>query len=252
MREPAPPADGPKPTLRVRDLHSGYGAGGDIIRGVSLDVAPGSIMAVIGPNGSGKSTFAKTLAGLLPPRRGTISLTGTDVTALDAPRRVAEDLAYVPQERNVFPSLTVRENLSLATEFMRKRARGRPSRETLATSLFPDVLTRSKTLAGNLSGGQRQMLAFACAMLADPDLLLLDEPSAGLSPRFASRTMQAVERVRASGVTVVLVEQNVQAALGVANSVLVMVAGQVRLLADPSTIKAADLARLFFSGTSPS
>jgi ABC-type branched-subunit amino acid transport system ATPase component len=155
-------------------------------------------------------------------------------------------LAYVPQEANVFRSLTIRENLKLATEFLRGRSGVGPAQEAQVMSLFPELGQRPKTLAGNLSGGQRQMLAFACALLANPEVLLLDEPTAGLSPKFVGETMEAVVRVRESGVTVLLVEQNVAAAMRIADEVMVLVAGTKRLLARPSDISSVDLADLFF------
>jgi branched-chain amino acid transport system ATP-binding protein/neutral amino acid transport system ATP-binding protein len=234
------------PALSVSDLRAGYGAGGDTICGISLDQAPETILAVIGPNGSGKSTFVKTLAGLLRPRTGTLAVTGRDVTHLSPAKRVAAGLAYVPQEANIFGSLTIRENLKLATEFLRGRAGVGPAQTAQVMALFPELARRPKLLAGNLSGGQRQMLAFACALLANPEVLLLDEPSAGLSPKFVGETMEAVKRVRESGVTVLLVEQNVAAALRIADEVMVLVAGRKRLRGPASDISTADLAHLFF------
>jgi branched-chain amino acid transport system ATP-binding protein len=236
------------PALAVRGLRAGYGRGDDIVRGLDLDLPPETITAVIGPNGSGKSTFVKALAGLLRARHGTISVTGTDVTALSAAQRVATGMAYVPQEHNIFATLTIAENLKLATEFLAGRPGVGGEHQARVLALFPDLAARAKTLAGNLSGGQRQMLAFACAMLANPEVLLLDEPSAGLSPRFVGKTMQAVARVRDAGVTVLLVEQNVQAALGIADTALVLVAGRRSLLAPADEVRQADLGALFFHG----
>jgi ABC-type branched-subunit amino acid transport system ATPase component len=236
------------PALRVRELRAGYEGGGDIVCGIDLEQAPETILAVIGPNGSGKSTFVKTLAGLLRPRAGTIAITGRDVTGLSPASRVAAGLAYVPQEANVFRGLTIRENLKLATEFLRRRAGVGPEQEAQVLAMFPEITGRMRTLAGNLSGGQRQMLAFACALLANPEVMLLDEPSAGLSPRFVAEIMDAVTRVRAAGVTVLLVEQNVPAALRIADEAVVLVGGRIAHRASASAIAAADLADLFFAG----
>lgn len=233
--------------LSVQGLRAGYGKGGDIVCGIDLDQAPETILAVIGPNGSGKSTFVKTLAGLLRPRAGSIAVTGRDVTPLSPARRVMAGLAYVPQEANVFGNMTIRENLKLATEFLRGRPGVGPAQQALVMNLFPELAARPKLLAGNLSGGQRQMLAFACALLANPEVLLLDEPSAGLSPKFVGETMEAVARVRESGVTVLLVEQNVAAALRIADEVMVLVAGRQSLRAPARDISNADLADLFFA-----
>jgi ABC-type branched-subunit amino acid transport system ATPase component len=219
------------------------------VRGITLDLAPESILVVIGPNGSGKSSFVKTLAGLLPSRDGSIAVTGKAVTALSPAKRVMAGLAYVPQEANVFRNLTIQENLKLATEFLRGRRGVGPAQQAQVLSLFPELLRRPATLAGNLSGGQRQMLAFACALLANPEVLLLDEPTAGLSPKFVGETMDAVVRVREAGVTVLLVEQNVSAALRIADEVVVLVAGQKRLQAGVAAISSRDIADLFFGKT---
>ncbi len=233
--------------LEATDLRSGYGRADDTVRGISLALAPGSITAVIGPNGSGKSSFIKTLAGLLPARAGRIRLAGQDLTTLSPARRCLAGIAYVPQEGNVFRGMTVRENLALATEFLRGRAGVGPEREGTVLAMFPDLGQAGAKLAGNLSGGQRQMLAFACALLAAPDMLLLDEPSAGLSPRFVAEVMATVQRVRKLGITVLLVEQNVRAALGIADRVVVLVGGRLVAEGPPAEIAAADLGALFLS-----
>lgn len=235
------------PALSVADLRAGYGRGDDIVRGITLDQHPETILAVIGPNGSGKSSFVKTLAGLLDIRHGRVSVTGLDVTAETPARRVAAGLAYVPQEANVFPSLTIGENLKLATEFLRGRAGVGPEQRQRVLELFPEIAARLKARAGDLSGGQRQMLAFASALLANPEVLLLDEPSAGLSPKIVGQTMEAIVRVRAAGVTVLLVEQNVAAALEIADEAVVLVAGQVSLRDSAAAVRAADLGDLFFA-----
>ena len=227
-------------------MRAGYGAGDDIVRGIDLVVAAGTVLAVIGPNGSGKSSFARALAGLLRARGGRVRVGGVDVTGLGGARRVVAGLAYVPQERNVFGTMTIRENLQVATEFLRGRAGVGRERTEAVLGMFPELGARPSTRAGDLSGGQRQMLAFASAMLANPEVLLLDEPSAGLSPRLVEEVMGAVRRVREAGVTVVLVEQNVQAALGVADRVMVLVAGRSRLQAAAGEIRMEGLADLFF------
>ena len=167
--------------LRVSGLHAGYGAG-DILKGIDVRLEKGRIVTMIGPNGSGKSTFVKTLAGLLPAREGTIELQGEALNDLSPPKRVRAGVAYVPQEYNVFRNLTVLENLKIAREFMaEKRAHGKAVDEELV-ALFPELPAHFGKKAGNLSGGQRQMLAFACALAVQPKVLMLDEPSAGLSP----------------------------------------------------------------------
>lgn len=231
--------------LDVAGLRSGYGRADDTVRGISLTLPVGSITAVIGPNGSGKSSFVKTLAGLVPIRAGSIRLAGQELAALSPARRCLAGIAYVPQEGNVFRGMTVRENLSLATEFLRGRAGVGADRQAAVLEMFPDLRQADGKLAGNLSGGQRQMLAFACALMAAPALLLLDEPSAGLSPRFVAEVMATVQRVRQLGITVLLVEQNVRAALGIADHAVVLVGGRLVAEGPAADIDVADLGALF-------
>ena len=221
--------------LKVTGLHAGYGAG-DILKGVDLELAQGSIMTIIGPNGSGKSTLIKTLAGLLPARQGTVELEGRPLDGLSAPRRVLAGVAYVPQEYNVFRNLTVLENLKIAREFMGAgRSRERVLDDEVA-GLFPELAAHHKTQAGNLSGGQRQMLAFACALTVRPKVLMLDEPSAGLSPKYMSDVFDKVQRVNAIGVSILLVEQNAREALRISHTCIVLAGGRVRAVAPASEV----------------
>jgi branched-chain amino acid transport system ATP-binding protein len=233
------------PALGIKGLRAGYARGGDIVCGIDITQAPETILAVIGPNGSGKSTFVKTLAGLVPARAGSISIAGTDVTDRTPAQRAVAGIAYVPQEANVFRGMTVRENLKLATDFLRGRAGVEPVYEEKVLDTFPEIVRRKGALAGNLSGGQRQMLAFACALLANPEVLLLDEPSAGLSPALVLEVMGLVERVRATGVTVLLVEQNVGAALAIADEGVVLVGGRISMRAPARELSGSDLGDLF-------
>jgi branched-chain amino acid transport system ATP-binding protein/neutral amino acid transport system ATP-binding protein len=216
--------------LTVSALHAGYGAG-DILKGIDVALPAGRILTLIGPNGSGKSTFIKTLAGLLPARQGEIRLAGERLNDLSPPRRVRSGLAYVPQEYNVFRNLTVLENLKIAREFMGGTALG----DEMAT-LFPELSARHKTLAGNLSGGQRQMLAFACALTVRPRVLMLDEPSAGMSPKYMSEIFDTVKKVNAMGVSVLMVEQNATEALRISDACVVLAGGRVRLNAPAADV----------------
>jgi len=221
--------------FRVEGLHAGYGAG-DILKGVDLAVATGTIVTIIGPNGSGKSTLVKTLAGLLPARQGDIQLKGASIRDLTPPKRVHAGISYVPQEYNVFRNLTVLENLKIAREFMSGgRAKGPVVSEELV-ALFPELPTRFKALAGNLSGGQRQMLAFACALTVKPDLLIMDEPSAGLSPKYMTDIFDCIRKVNATGVSVLMVEQNAIEALRISSQCIVMANGRVRLCSDAASV----------------
>ena len=221
--------------LSTEGVAAGYG-GDDIISNISVTVVKGSIFCVIGPNGSGKSTFIKVLAGLLPARTGEIHLGAMSITRLSAPQRVAAGLAYVPQEFNIFTNLTVGENLRVSTEFLDRERRASAEQRERVLAMFPEVAGRLRLRAGYLSGGQRQMLAFACAMMAAPNVLLLDEPSAGLSPKLVAEIFDKVRSVNATGVTVVMIEQNVKEALRIADIALVLVNGATRLLATPDDI----------------
>jgi ABC-type branched-subunit amino acid transport system ATPase component len=215
--------------LRVSGLHAGYGAG-DILKGVDVVLGEGRLVTLIGPNGSGKSTLIKTLAGLLPARQGTIELCGARLNEMTAPKRVRAGLAYVPQEYNVFRNLTVLENLKIAREFMSDR-RGGQALDDALVALFPELPAHFRKKAGNLSGGQRQMLAFACAMTVRPKVLMLDEPSAGLSPKYMSDVFEKVKTVNSTGVSVLMVEQNAREALQIADTCIVLAGGRVRTVA---------------------
>ena len=216
--------------LRVAGLHAGYGAG-DILKGIDLELVQGSIMTIIGPNGSGKSTLVKTLAGLLPALQGTIELEGRQLSELGAPKRVRAGISYVPQEYNVFRNLTVLENLKIAREFMGANIHGRRVLDEGLEELFPELPKHYKIAAGNLSGGQRQMLAFACALTVRPKLLMLDEPSAGLSPLLTIEVFNKVEQVNRMGVSILMVEQNAIESLRISHSCIVLAGGRVRACA---------------------
>ena len=217
--------------LAVRQLHAGYGEG-DILKGVDVTLPAGQVVTIIGPNGSGKSTLLKTLAGLLPVRQGDIVLKGQSLKNLSAPRRVRAGLSYVPQEYNVFRNLTVLENLKIAREFMADaKTRGDAVISDELLELFPDLRGKFKARAGNLSGGQRQMLALACALAVRPEVLMLDEPSTGLSPKYMTDIFETVRTVNARGVSVLMVEQNAIEALRISNTCVVMANGRVRMTA---------------------
>ena len=232
------------PALQASGIVAGYGDA-DIVKGISAEVQAGKILGVIGPNGSGKSTFIKALAGLIATRRGEISLSGNSIAQLTPSQRVAAGIAYVPQEFNVFPNLSIGENLRVSTEFLGARRANVEQRERVL-SMFPEVAGRLKLRAGHLSGGQRQMLAFACAMMASPQVLLLDEPSAGLAPKLVGAIFERVKAANATGLTILLVEQNVKEALAIVDTVMVLVNGTVRLVATPEEIRTKhDLHKLF-------
>ena len=238
--------------LVAEDIVAGYEPGLPIVDGASLSVAPGEILAVLGPNGAGKSTFIKAIAGLVPIGRGRVRLEGRDITAAPAHGRLALGLAYVPQTENVFATMTVLDNLRLAGDALPQRHRA-GLRIAALLDAFPDLARQRGLLAGRLSGGQRQMLAVARALIVEPRVLMLDEPSAGLSPKLVEAVFVQLAAIRRDGVAIVLVEQNVRAALAIADRALVLVEGRNRhegradsLAADPA------LAALYLGGGGPS
>jgi ABC-type branched-subunit amino acid transport system ATPase component len=217
----------PGPLLRAESIASGYGAA-LIVRDVSISAGPGEVVTVIGPNGSGKSTLLKTLAGLVPARRGQIWHGDADVTALSAEARARAGLAYLPQEREVFGSLTVRENLRMGGYMLDRR--GLKAALERVYAAYPLLGSLDKSLAGRLSGGERKTVAMARVMMSSPSAVLLDEPTASLAPIPSARLLeQDVPALAASGVAVVLVEQRATAAMAVADWVYVLTGGTVEL-----------------------
>jgi len=229
--------------LDIQELEAAYEPGLPIVRGATLAVQPGEIVAILGPNGAGKSTLVKAVAGLVPVTAGRVRLHGQDITRVPAHRMVFEGLAFVPQTENVFANLSIAENLELAAAILKA-----DRRERLAPvyTMFPDLERQRTLLAGRLSGGQRQMLAVARALIAQPRVLMLDEPSAGLSPKLVGQVLEQLKRVRDHGVTVVLVEQNVKAALAVADRAAVLVEGRERIVGTAAELRGdARIAELY-------
>jgi ABC-type branched-subunit amino acid transport system ATPase component len=222
MSSPAPEA---RAALTVEGLTAGYG-GPPVIENVSVQARPGAITAIVGPNGAGKSTLLKAIAGLIRPTAGRVLVGGADVTGQPAERLVRKGLAYVPQVANVFPDLTVRENLEMGG-YTRKGGVGERMEQLFA--LFPDLRGSAHRQANTLSGGQRTMLALARGLMVDPAVLILDEPSAGLAPRFQSLIWERIEEIRATNVAVLVIEQNTRETLRHAQWAYVLVLGQNRL-----------------------
>jgi ABC-type branched-subunit amino acid transport system ATPase component len=231
MHVAAPPAaDEPAaapatPILHVEGVVAGYGEQ-EILHGISVSLFPSEVVAVIGPNGSGKSTLMKSMFGLVKVSGGHVTFKGKDITNL-APDQIARHgLSYVPQTDNIFPSLSIHENLEMGG-FLRPN--GIEGRMETVYGLFPDLTGRRKLRAGHLSGGQRQMLAMGRALMLEPEVLLLDEPSAGLSPKMVDVVFQKVMEINALGTTILLVEQNARVALSLADRAYVLAMGNNRL-----------------------
>jgi branched-chain amino acid transport system ATP-binding protein len=216
--------------LRLRNLDAGYGPL-TVLRRVSLHVNPGEIVTIVGANGAGKTTLLKTIAGLVRGRGGEIAFDGADVTTLPTERIVALGCSLVPEGRQVFAPMPVRENLLLGAHVQLRRGRRREVAQDLERvyGLFPILRTREHQLAGTLSGGEQQMLAIGRALMARPRLMMLDEPSMGLAPLVVKDIFAIIQRIRAEGTTVLLVEQNARSALRIANRGYVLETGRIVL-----------------------
>lgn len=210
--------------LEVEDVYSGYGET-EILHGISVYVAPGEIATIIGPNGSGKSTLMKTIFGLLLPTQGKVALDNEDITGLRPDRIVRKGMCYVPQSDNVFPSLTVLENLEMGA-FIRDDDYSGSITDVFAR--FPVLEERKSQRAGSLSGGEQQMLAMGKALMLNPKVLLLDEPSAGLAPRMVEEILQKIVEIKHSGVAILMVEQNAKEGLRLSDRGYVLAMGKKR------------------------
>ena len=213
------------PALAVENLTAGYG-GPPVITNVTVAASRGTITAIVGPNGAGKSTLLKAISGLIRPSAGTVRVLGREVTGQPAERFVKTGLAYVPQVSNVFPELSVRENLDMGG-YSRKGGVNERIEELFV--LFPDLRASAHRKASTLSGGQRTMLALARGLMVDPAVLILDEPSAGLAPKFQALIWELIEAIKATGVAVLIIEQNTRETLRHAHWAYVLVLGRNRL-----------------------
>jgi len=231
--------------LEVDNVVAGYGDS-EILRGVSIEVREGEIVSIIGPNGAGKSTLMKTIFGLLHPRRGRVSLRGEYLGGLEPHSITRRGMSYVPQLDNVFPSLSVEENLEMGSL---ERSRTRERIEAMY-ELFPRLGERRTQAAGTMSGGERQMLAMGRALMPEPHVLLLDEPSAGLAPAFVETVFEQVRKVNEAGVTVVMVEQNARRALAMSDSGYVLDLGRNRFQGSGrDLLDDEEVARLYLGGS---
>ena len=233
--------------LEVEGLVGGYGAADEILKGITVALAPARMAAIVGPNGAGKSTLLKAIAGLLRPKAGRVTLEGTTLTGLPPRGVAARGVAFVPQEANIFGSLTVRENLEMGG-YLEPRARVRARVDALFAR-FPVLAEKRRRAARTLSGGQRQILAMAMALMVEPKLLLLDEPSAGLSPKAAEFLFDSIAAVHAEGTAILMVEQNALEALSIAEDGIVLVDGRVARAGEARALAAdPEVRRLFLGG----
>jgi len=231
--------------LSATGIVAGYTAADEILKGVDISVEPKEIVTIIGPNGAGKSTLLKTLAGIVRPSRGSIELKGEAIGGRPAREIARLGLAYVPQEHNIFPSMSVRENLEMGGYV----DAGAASRIDAVFEKFPMLAAKRRLAARGLSGGERQILAMAMALMVEPILLLLDEPSAGLSPVAAEKLFETIVTINREGVAIAMVEQNAAEALTIAHRAYILVDGRNSRTGEAAVLAAdPDIRRLFLGG----
>ncbi|MBA7473605.1 High-affinity branched-chain amino acid transport ATP-binding protein LivF [subsurface metagenome] len=234
------------PIFVAENIDAGYGDA-IIVQGVSIQVAEGEIVAIVGPNGSGKSTLIKSFLGFARLFQGKVFYQGKDITGIASHRAVGLGIGYVPQINNIFPNLTIAENLDMGA-YHRKGKDSIKAGMTEIYEMFPELEARKSGLAGNLSGGERQMLAIARAMMAQPRVLFLDEPLASLSPKPASAILSKMESIRENGIAIAIVEQNVKKALSVSNRGYVLVNGTCAMEGDAASLFAEDSSKQRYLG----
>ena len=219
--------------LKVEQLHTYYGES-HVLQGIDLFVAPAQCVAVLGRNGAGKTTTLRSVLGLTPARRGRVVFNGIDITRLPTHRIVKLGIAFVPEDRGIFPTVTVEEHLAIAYSASKHRSRRKPIEHVF--EIFPRLAERRRSLGGQLSGGEQQMLAIGRALVAGPDLMILDEPSEGLAPVIIEKLEAVLKDVKASGIPVLLVEQNYHLATQLADYVYVLSQGRVQFAGDTQSL----------------
>ncbi len=234
------------PIFVAENINAGYGDA-IIVQGVSIQVAKGEIVAIVGPNGSGKSTLIKSFLGFARLFQGKVFYQGKDITGIASHRAVSLGIGYVPQINNIFPNLTIAENLDMGAYHRVGKASIKAGVAEIY-EMFPELAVRKNGLAGNLSGGERQMLAIARAMMAQPKVLFLDEPLASLSPKPASAILSKLESIRENGIAIAIVEQNVKKALSISNRGYVLVNGTCAMEGDAASLFAEDSSKQRYLG----
>jgi len=232
--------------LSLTAISAGYGSF-QALFGVSLEVPQGEAVGVIGPNGAGKTTLMRVISGLIPMREGAMTVEGRSVEGLPAHRMVEQGIAHVPENRRLFPRLSVEENLRIGAFIPRARA-GFAAQLDWVYHLFPRLKDRRDQLAGTMSGGEQQMCAIGRALMSKPKLLLMDEPSAGLAPLVVQQVFDLVRRIRAEGQTVLIVEQNVQQVLDVVDRAYLLEVGAIKLSGTAAELKNNSLIRTSYMG----
>jgi len=232
--------------LSLAEVSAGYGSF-CALSAVSLDVARGETVGVIGPNGAGKTTLMRVISGLVPLRGGAMTLEGRSVVGLPAHRIVEQGIAHVPENRRLFPRLTVEDNLRIGA-FMPQARAGFAERLDQIYNLFPRLKERREQAAGTLSGGEQQMCAIGRALMSRPKLLLLDEPSAGLAPLVVAQVFELVQRIRADGLTVLIVEKNVQQVLEVVDRAYLLEVGTIKLAGSSAELRDNEIVRKAYMG----
>jgi branched-chain amino acid transport system ATP-binding protein len=234
--------------LQLTNVFAGYD-GGDVLKGIDLEVEQGSLTCIVGPNGAGKSTVLRLISGLLKPRRGLVTLNGRSIGGMSPPQLLSLGIVHVPQTHSLFPKITVRENVRLGAFILHDKALAN-RRLKMVEELFPIVKERAMDKAASLSGGQQRMVEFARCLMLDPSLILLDEPSMGLDPRTFLQVFETIAHMHHSGTTILLVEQNVRAGLAVATYGVVMESGVIQMAGPADRVRQdPEMGHLFFGGT---
>jgi branched-chain amino acid transport system ATP-binding protein len=245
---PAPGGGGKtKPVLQVQDIHTFYGAI-EALKGISLEVYDGEIVTLIGSNGAGKTTTLRSVSGIVPPRQGRIIYQGRDITGLQGHHVAAMGIAHSPEGRRIFPRMTVLENLEMGA-FTRRDPAGIKADIDRVYELFPRLQERARQKAGTMSGGEQQMLAMGRALMAQPTLLLLDEPSLGLAPVIVDKIYEIIREINEQGVTILLVEQNANYALEVSTRGYVLETGSVALTDNSASLRNDERVKAAYLGT---